>query len=113
MQRLNIDTIGPFDKDEDDNIYIITIIDTFTRWVELYPAKSTDAITAAKILVQHIGRYGAPNQLLSDNGSQFVNHIIAEITKLVNTEHIKTLAYSHEENAIVERSHKTFKSINI
>ena len=32
MVRLNIDFVGPFS----DGGYILTIINTFTRWVELY-----------------------------------------------------------------------------
>jgi hypothetical protein len=32
MEALNIDIIGPFP----DKGYVMSIIDTFTRWVELY-----------------------------------------------------------------------------
>jgi transposase InsO family protein len=106
MERLNVDTIGPFEPDDSGNTYIITIIDCFTRWVELYAVKDTTAISAANVLLLHMGRFGIPTQILSDNGSQFVNDIITEFTKLVGTEHVKTLAYSKEENAIVERANK-------
>jgi hypothetical protein len=70
MERLNIDSMGPFDTDELDNSYIIVIIDCFTRFVELYPTKDTTAIVAANALLQHFGRYGCAHQLLSDCGSQ-------------------------------------------
>lgn len=106
MERINIDTIGPFDKDDHGNTYIITIIDCFTRWIELYAVKDTTVATAAHVLIQHTGRFGAPNKILSDNGSQFVNAIIQEYLKLMGTEHIRTLAYSHEENGLVERANK-------
>jgi len=106
MERLNIDTIGPFEPDEHNNTYMITIIDCFTRWVEIYTCKDATAITAAEALLQHIGRYGVPHQILSDNGSQYVNELITEFTKLIGTEHVRTLAYSKQENAIVERIQK-------
>ena len=106
MQRINIGSMGPFQADENDNTYIIVIIDCFTRCVELYPVKDTTALSAAAALLDHAGRNGVPNQILSDNGSQYVNNIIAEYTKLIGTEHITTTAYSHEENAIVERANK-------
>ena len=34
-QRLNVDTIGPLPPDADWNCYILVLIDTFTRWIEL------------------------------------------------------------------------------
>ena len=106
MERLNVDTIGPLDMDDDQNCYIIVAIDCFTRFVELYPAKDTAAHPTAIALLHHVGRYGCPSTILSDNGSQYVNNIITEILKLINTEHCKTMAYSKEENAIVERANK-------
>jgi hypothetical protein len=57
-------------------------------------------------LLQHVGRFGCPTQILSDNGPQYVNELIKEFTKLVGTEYLTTLAYSKEENAIVERANK-------
>ena len=77
-----------------------------SRWVELHWANDATAASAAKALLNHTGRYGQPAQLLSDNGSQYVNEVIAEYTLLVGSEHVRTLAYSHEENGIVERANK-------
>ena len=35
-----------------------------------------------------------------------MNTLIAELLILIGTEHVTSIAYSHEENAIIERSHK-------
>ena len=53
-----------------------------------------------------VSRYGAPAQLLSDNGKNFVNAITSEFTNLLDTEQIYSLRYSKQENAVVERSMK-------
>ena len=106
MDRLNIDSIGPLPQDEDGNKYIIVIIDCFSRWIELFAAKDTSAASAGQALLQHIGRFGAPSQLLSDQGSQFVNGVIAATLQLMGTQQITTMAYSKQENSIVERSNK-------
>lgn len=107
MERLNIDTIGPLPEDSKHNKYIIVIIDCFTRFLELYPTPDTGALGAANALLHHTGRYGAPCELLSDNGSQYVNKLIEAFVLLIGTESVLTLAYSHEENSIVERSNKS------
>ena len=44
MVRQNIYFVGPFSNGG----YILTIIDTFTRWVELYVCKSADAQEVAR-----------------------------------------------------------------
>ena len=46
MECLNIDFIGPFP----DQGYILVIVDTFTRWVELYHTTDATALSAAESL---------------------------------------------------------------
>ena len=102
MECLNIDFIGPFP----DGGYVLVIIDTFTRWVELFHTKDCTAISTANCLLQHFGRFGAPLQLRSDNGPHFIADVIKEFLSLIGIQHCLTLAYSKEENAIVERMNK-------
>ena len=106
MERLNIDHMGPFPADDRGNIHILAIIDTFTRWIEFYPVKTTTAIETAECMLQHIGRFGSPYQILSDNGPAYVNEVIDHLGRTMDAEWIYTIAYSKEENAIVERSNR-------
>lgn len=106
MRRLNIDAIGPLPVSRDGCEHILVIIDTCTRFVELYPIKDVTAYTAFKIILSHVGRYGIPNYILSDRGPQFVNEIIGEMLKLLRIEQQHTIPYSKEENAIVERANR-------
>ena len=98
MECLNIDIIGPFP----DQGYILVIVDTFTRWVELYHTIDATASSAAECLLKHFGRFGAPHQLRSDNGPHFITDVIREIILLIGVSPTLTLAYSKQENAIVE-----------
>lgn len=106
MTRVSIDTLGPLPADAEGNEYIIVIIDSFTRWVELYPCPSANAAEAVKALLSYIKTFGQPSQLLSDNGTQYANQVVAELCAILGTEHIRTVAHSHQENAIVERVNK-------
>jgi transposase InsO family protein len=99
MQCLNIDFVGPYP----DGGYVMVIIDTFTRWVELFASQAADAKNASLNLFQHFGRFGAPAQIRSDRGSHFANETITQFLAMVGTEHCLTLAYSSQQNAIVER----------
>ena len=102
MECLNIDFIGPFP----DKGYILVLVCTFTRWVELYLTPDATAIAAAECLLKHFGRFGAPRQLRSDRGPHFIADVIREFLAYIGIEHCLTLAYSKEENAIVERYNK-------
>jgi hypothetical protein len=107
MQRLNVDTFGPLPADAEGYAHVLQVIDTCTRWVEYYPLKSTDAEETSLALLDYMGRYGEPEELTSDKGSQFVNGMIDQLLiKLVQVGKNVTLAYSKEENAIVERANK-------
>ena len=98
MECLNVDFV--------DGGYIFVIIDTFTRWVELFHTIDATALSAAKCLFQHFGRFGSPHQLRSDNGPHFAADLIAEFLSLVGVQHCLTLAYSKQENSLVERMNK-------
>jgi hypothetical protein len=74
--------------------------------VELYPVVDVSAKSACLAMLNHAGRYGCPDTLLSDRGSQFVNGIITELLTMLQVSHDLTIAYSKEENSIVERANK-------
>ena len=50
MEQVAVDTLGPLPRDEQGNLYVIVVIDTFTRYIELYKAHDTSAKSAAKII---------------------------------------------------------------
>ena len=105
-ERINIDAMGPFPETPDGYQHIIVIIDCFTRFVELLPARSTGAAEAKQAILSVIGRYGVPAEIVTDSGSQFRNETIKTMITMMGTTHSITLAYSKEENAMVERANK-------
>ena len=81
MECLNIDFVGPFPNKG----YILSIIDTFSRWIELFCTLDATAASTANCLLQHFGRFGTPAQLRSDRGPHFIADVIKEFTELVGT----------------------------
>ena len=102
MECLNIDFVDPLP----DGGYILVIVCTFSRWIELYHTLDATALSAAECLLKNFGRFGAPYQLRSDNGPHFIADLTKEFLLLVGIKHCLTLAHSKEENAIVERYNK-------
>ena len=106
MTRISIDTITGLPPDEDGNECIVVIIDSFSRWVELYACRGADSKEVVKALLCYIKSYGQPTQLLSDNGPEYANLIVGELCTILGVEHVRTVPHSHQENAIVERVNK-------
>ena len=105
MDRLCIDLIGPLKPSSGDNSYIMVIIDTFSRFIQLYGIADTGISAARKVLVKHIGTFGSPREILSDNAQEFNSNLCIEIMKFTGIHHIKIMPYSHQEN-LCERANK-------
>ena len=82
------------------------IIDAFTRYTKLYPVETTKAEHALPAILEWISQFGCPSEIVSNNGTQFVNKLIEAFTQAAGIEHATIDAYSHEENGIVERANK-------
>ena len=65
MECLNMDFVGPYP----DKGYLLVIIDTFTRYVNIYPVPEATAESAVSGLIKHFGLYDSPKYILSDNGT--------------------------------------------
>jgi hypothetical protein len=106
MEVINIDLMGPLPLDRYGNEYILVIRDAFSRWTDLHAIPSKEVTSVLPPLLRFFGTFGWPTELRSDGGKEFVNTTIDLLLDLVGTEHAITLAYSHEENSIVERANK-------
>ena len=102
MKKISMDCIGPI-RESDGYTHILTIIDNFSRYVGLYPIKGPTALEIARSLLVHIGTFGCLSIMQMDNGTEFINQLINELVLLLGTQATAILAYSKEENAIVER----------
>ena len=106
MKKISMDCIGPLIETDDGYTHILSVIDNFTRYTALYPLRGASAIEVAHSILIHIGTFGCPDIIQMDNGSEFVNEMVKETIKLLGTSQATILAYSKEENAIVERCNK-------
>ena len=104
FEVLHLDHIGPLRPDAKGNMFILVIIDAFSRWVELYPTATTTAVETASCIFQHFGRFGQPEVIHTDRGTAFHNEVVEELLRMTGVEQSLTPVYSSEENGIVERA---------
>ena len=99
-----IDIIGKLPKTAKGYEYILLVVDSFTKACELIPLKSIDAHTIAIAIFENIiCRYGTPNSILSDKGSQFISAVMEHLCRLTGTKHLSATAYNHQTVGQAER----------
>jgi transposase InsO family protein len=111
--HIHFDHVGPFPCSDGGNVYILTVIDRFTRYAEAF-ALTEDQLTTdatAKILVEKIiCRYGLPDVMISDRGPVVVGMVLNQIFKILGIRRAKTSAHHAQSNGVVEIFNKTLKT---
>lgn len=109
FDKVHVDIVGPLPETKDGK-YLLTMIDRYSRWVEFVPIHDQTADTVARTFIREwISRYGVPNCVTTDRGTQFTSDLHAELLRLMGAEHITTTAYHPQANGIIERTHRRLK----
>jgi transposase InsO family protein len=65
--------IGPFKKAQRGYTHILVAIDKFTKWIEYKPIASLTSTKAVEFSQEIIFRFGIPNSIITDLGSNFTS----------------------------------------
>ena len=103
-QRLHIDYAGPF-----QNSMFLVVVDTHSKWPEVIPMSYTTTSKTVEVLRDLFARFGIPEQIVSDNGPQFVSEEFQAFIKSNGICHITSAPYHPATNSLAERLVQTFK----
>ena len=94
-------------------VIILYIIDVFTRFTKAYiiPDKTADAIIKPFLESWILNTFGAPRNVLFDNGLEFMNNKMRDLCKNFNIRMFTTAAYSPHQNGLCERNHQVVDEI--
>lgn len=70
FQTIHIDHYGPLEKTSKGYKHILSTIDAFTKFIKLYPCKSTGT-EVIKNLETYFKTYSKPKRIVSDRGTSF------------------------------------------
>ena len=88
--------------------YILVVCDYFTKYTEAYPLKDKTARSVVDALMDvWLPRYGFPLFLHSDQGKEFDNVMIHQLSELLGTVKTKTTPYHPRSDGLVERFNRT------
>jgi len=111
-ERISLDITGRHPKSSQGNVYILTMIDHFSRYALAFPIKDHTAPTVCGILMTKVFPvFGFPLQLLADNGPEFNSNMQTELQKSMGIERLRIAPYHPQGNGALERFHRTLNSL--
>jgi transposase InsO family protein len=66
-----LDLVSPLQKAPGGNTHLLVAIDKFSKWIKVRPLNSIRSEQAVAFFTNIIHRFGVPNSIIIDNGTQF------------------------------------------
>ena len=110
FDHIHLDIVGPLPV-SNNNKYLLTCIDRFTRWPEAIPIPDITAETVARAFISRwLSTFGSPSTVTTDRGSQFESELFKCMTAMLGTKRTRTTSYHPCANGLVERFHRQLKA---
>ncbi|MGH0122279.1 UNVERIFIED_CONTAM: hypothetical protein FKN15_040606, partial [Acipenser sinensis] len=111
FERIAMDFVGPLSRSARGHEYVLVILDYATRYPEAIPLRNMASKTVAKELVQVFSRVGIPREILTDQGTPFINRLMQDLCATLRIKPIRTSVYHPQTDGLVERFNKTLKAM--
>jgi transposase InsO family protein len=99
MDTVHIDHVGPFPKSRAGNSYVLTIIDSFTKYLVVKATKTLGSAECIQILREVFGTFlGYPRRIISDNGLAFGSRYFKEFVDDKQIKHVMTAVATPRAN---------------
>ena len=109
--EIMIDCVGPLPKTKKGNEYLLTILDTATRYPEAIPLRNIKT----KVIVEHLLKFfawvGLPRSIQSDGGFNFTAKLFHQVLSELNVVVKHSSPYHPQSQGAIERFHGTLKTM--
>ena len=110
MERLFIDFVGPLTRTKRGNVAILVTVDSFSKFVTLYPVRKIAARAALDCLERnYFPAYGTPKSVVTDNARIFCGKEFKDLCFKWGIQHITTTPY-YPQASLAERVNRNLKS---
>ena len=111
FSKIIIDCVGPLPRTKRGNQYLLTIIDSATRYPEAIPLRRITTKNVVKALIRFFTQFGLPIIVQSDQGSNFTSGLFEKVMKSLGIQQFRSTAYHPQSQGVVERFHFTLKTM--
>ena len=111
FHTLGIDYVGELPVSPNGNKWILPVVCPYSNFLQAIPVTDKRATIAARALYDHIFlEFGSPAALQSDQGVEWTNAVLKELTTLLSIGHVFTTSYRPRLNGSTERVHRWLNS---
>ena len=111
FRRIAMDIVGPLPRSSSGKRYILVICDYATRFPEAVALRTIDANAVAEELLSFFARVGVPEEILTDQRTNFTSQLLKEVYRLLHIRPIRTTPYHPQTDGLVERFNGTLKAM--
>lgn len=104
---VHLDHLGPFETSLKGNKFLLVLIDNLTKYVLLFPAKSTHTQAAIRSLQKFVSQWGLPDRLITDRGTCFTSKAFQDYCRHNGIRHTLNSSRHPQANGQVERTNRT------
>ena len=72
-----LDLVGPLQKVPGGFTHLLVAVDKFSKWIEARPIGKIKSEQAVLFFTDIVFRFGVPNSIITDNGTQFTGKFLA------------------------------------
>ena len=81
------------------------------KWPEAFALRNSTAETVVNCLIDLTSRVGVPQEILTDNGTNFVSKVVKQFCQTTGVHQIRTSPYHPETDGMVECFNSTLKRL--
>lgn len=107
FEVVHVDHLGPLERSKGKNEHIFVVVDSCTKFVKLFPTKTTSTKEVMKALKGYFQSYSTPKVLVSDRGTAFTSLAFGRFVEDHGFKHVKVATACPKSNGQVERYNKT------
>lgn len=107
LHTYHIDHMGPLESTPKNYKYILAVIDAFTKFVWLYPTKTTTTKEVIQKLDLQKSIFGNPSWIISDRGTAFTSAEFEDYCQQEKIQHAKITTGLPRANGQIERINRT------
>lgn len=111
FERVLVDCVGPLPRTKAGNKFLLTVMCVSTQFPEVFPLCRITTPVIVRALTKFFSLFGLLKVVQTDQGSNFMSRVFAQVLKQLNIKHCNSRAYHPESQGALQRFHQTLKTM--